>query len=174
LNKIENNLCFINIRQIAFILWHCLNFANWIAMNTLCRNHLKYVSLMLCIQVVELVIENLFVCNWLKSVHVCICNKSVYMTSFQSYDKFYLLVWTCQQVYFDNLLAASNVIVQRTTRALANHNKCSADYTLTSFLCWPIQTNEIYTLSLTIFSMTSALVQKLACLSKLRVHQTSK
>jgi hypothetical protein len=21
-----------------------------------------------------------------------------------SYDKFYLLVWTCQQVYFDNLL----------------------------------------------------------------------
>jgi hypothetical protein len=24
-----------------------------------------------------------------------------------SYDKFYLLVWTCQQVYFDNLLVAS-------------------------------------------------------------------
>jgi hypothetical protein len=38
-----------------------------------------------------------------------------------SYDKFDLLVWTCQQVYFDNLLVASNVIVQRTTRALANH-----------------------------------------------------
>jgi hypothetical protein len=44
-----------------------------------------------------------------------------------SYDKFYLLLWTCQQVYFDNLLVASNVIVERTTRALANHNKCS-DY----------------------------------------------
>jgi hypothetical protein len=28
-----------------------------------------------------------------------------------SYDKFNLLVWTCQQVYFDNLLVASNVIV---------------------------------------------------------------
>jgi hypothetical protein len=38
-----------------------------------------------------------------------------------SYDKFYLLVWTCQQVYFDN------VMVQRTTRALANRIKCS-DY----------------------------------------------
>jgi hypothetical protein len=25
------------------------------------------------------------------------------------YDKFYLLVWMCQQVYFDNLLVASNV-----------------------------------------------------------------
>jgi hypothetical protein len=35
---------------------------------------------------------------------------------------------------------------------LANHIKCS-DY-LTSFLCWPIQTNKICTLSLTIFSMT--------------------
>jgi hypothetical protein len=44
-----------------------------------------------------------------------------------SYDKFYLLVWTCQQVYYDNLLVASNVIVQRPTRALANHIKCS-DY----------------------------------------------
>jgi hypothetical protein len=31
---------------------------------------------------------------------------------------------------------------------------------LTSFLCWPIQTNKICTL--TIFSMASALVQKLA------------
>jgi hypothetical protein len=29
-----------------------------------------------------------------------------------SHDKFYLLVWTCQQVYFDNLLVASNVIVE--------------------------------------------------------------
>jgi hypothetical protein len=44
-----------------------------------------------------------------------------------SYDKFYLLVWTCQQVYFDNLLVASNVMVQRTTRALPNRIKCS-DY----------------------------------------------
>ena len=34
-------------------------------------------------------------------------------------------------------------------------------FTLTSFLCWPILTNKICTL--TIFSMTSALVQKLAC-----------
>jgi hypothetical protein len=28
-----------------------------------------------------------------------------------SYDKLYLLVWTSQQVYFDNLLVSSNVIV---------------------------------------------------------------
>jgi hypothetical protein len=39
----------------------------------------------------------------------------------------------------------------------------NAQITLTSFLCWPIQTNNICTL--TIFSMTSALVQKLACYS---------
>jgi hypothetical protein len=43
-----------------------------------------------------------------------------------SYDKFYLLMWTCQQAYFDNLLA-NNVIEQRITRAMANHIKCS-DY----------------------------------------------
>jgi hypothetical protein len=66
-----------------------------------------------------------------------------------SYDKFYLLVWTCQQVYFDNLLVASWPITS------------NGQITLTSFLCWPIQTNKICTL--TIFSMTSALVQKLAC-----------
>jgi hypothetical protein len=38
-----------------------------------------------------------------------------------SYDKFYLLVWTCQQVYFDNLLVANY------SGPLANHIKCS-DY----------------------------------------------
>ena len=46
---------------------------------------------------------------------------SFYVTSF---------VYWCervQQVYFDNLLVASNVIVPRPTRALANHIKCS-DY----------------------------------------------
>jgi hypothetical protein len=65
-----------------------------------------------------------------------------------SYDKFYLLVWTCQQVYFDNLLVASWPVAS------------NAQITLTSFLCWAIQRNKICTLP--IFSMTSTLVQKLA------------
>ena len=44
------------------------------------------------------------------------------------FDKFSLLTHTDEQnLYFDNLLVASNVIVQRTTRVLANHIKCS-DY----------------------------------------------
>ena len=68
-----------------------------------------------------------FICQ----VHVCICNK-FYMTSFHM-TSFIYWCGTCQQVYFDNLLVTSNVIVQRTTRALANHNKCS-DY-FDKFLC---------------------------------------
>jgi hypothetical protein len=34
-----------------------------------------------------------------------------------SYDKFYLLVWTCQQVYFDNLSVASWPITSQMLRA---------------------------------------------------------
>jgi hypothetical protein len=43
-----------------------------------------------------------------------------------SYDKFYLLVWTCQQVYFDNLLVTSWPI---------DHIKCS-DYFQASMLAF--------------------------------------
>jgi hypothetical protein len=57
-----------------------------------------------------------YVTSFICQVHVCICNK-FYMTSF---------IYWCERVYFDNL-SASDVIVQRTTRALANHIKCS-DY----------------------------------------------
>jgi hypothetical protein len=60
-----------------------------------------------------------------------------------SYDKFYLLVWTCQQVYFDNLLVASNVIVQRTTPALTNHIKFS-DYFDKFFLLTHTDEQNLY------------------------------
>ena len=43
-----------------------------------------------------------FICQ----VHVCVYMQQILYDKF-SYDKFYLLVWTCQQVYFDNLLVAS-------------------------------------------------------------------
>jgi hypothetical protein len=64
-----------------------------------------------------------------------------------SYDKFYLLVWTCQQVYFDNLLVASNCN-STADNASAWPITSNAQITLTSFLCWPIQTNKICTLTI--------------------------
>jgi hypothetical protein len=109
-----------------------------------------------------------YVTSFICQVHVCICN-TFYMTSFHtgilwvrdwfSYDKFYLLVGTCQQIYFDNLLVIASWPITS-----------NAQITLTSFLCWPIQTNKICTL--TIFSMISALVQKLAWLRVQRANKT--
>jgi hypothetical protein len=69
------------------------------------------------------------------------------------YDKFYLLVWTCQQVYFDNLLVANY------NSPLAKHIKCSDYFDKFSLLTHTDEQNLYFDN----FFMTSALVQKLAC-----------
>ena len=57
----------------------------------------------------EQVFYDKFLCD--KCIRVRVYMQQILYDKF-SYDKFYLLVWTCQQVYFDNLLVASNVIVE--------------------------------------------------------------
>jgi hypothetical protein len=68
-----------------------------------------------------------YVTSFICQVHVCICNK-ISMTSFHMTSFIYWCERVNMQVFFDNLLVASWPITS------------NAQITLTSFLCWPIQT----------------------------------
>jgi hypothetical protein len=72
----------------------------------------------------------------------CTC---VYATNFiwqVSYDKFYLLVWTCQKKVFIAAMTRQDrkIIIVRWPIT------SNAQITLTSFFCWPIQTKKKFLL----------------------------